>query len=172
MGKDFVIKCDESVFTDDEISMLTKHGEFCLKLATGDREPVSYGQREFVEVSKGLRAPSDEYQKLWFKYITRCEWEKGKQTDWQTYRDDKLRSLIIKSHVKTISPRSSKVKTIPPRSSKKPAGNRSARNLNFPKNKRPTSGKGDIPEGYRRRIDAGIGGSRDDWRKNRRRRDG
>ena len=157
MGKDFVIECDESVFTDDEISMLKEDGKFCSKLATGFHKPETDRQKKFVEVTKGLIAPSDEYQKLWFKYITRCEWEKGKQTDWETYRDHKLRSLIIKSHVKTI----------PPSSSKEPR-NRSARNLNFPKNKRSTSGKGDIPEGYRRRIDEGISGSREDFKKNKR----
>jgi hypothetical protein len=139
MGKDFVIECDESVFTDDEISMLKKDGKLFSKLATG------------------LRKPENDRQKLWFKYITRCEWEKENQTDWQAYHDDKLRSLIIKSYVKTI----------PPSSSKEPR-NRSARNLNFPKNKRSTSGKGDIPEGHRRRIDEGISGSREDFKKNKR----
>jgi uncharacterized protein YifE (UPF0438 family) len=157
MGKDFVIECDESVFTDDEIAMLKKDLEFFSKLATGLHKPENDVQKKFVKVNKGLIAPSDEYQKLWFKYITRCEWEKGNQTAWQAYHDDKLRSLIIKSYVKTI----------PPSSSKEPR-NRSARNLNFPKNKRSTSGKGDIPEGYRKRIDEGISGSREDFKKNKR----
>ena len=163
MKDSFTIECDKSIFDEEEISMFSDYGWFFLELATGFRKPENDRQKKFVKVNKGLIAPSDEYQKLWFKYITRCEWEKGKQTDWQTYHDDKLRSLIIKSHVKTI----------PPRSSKEPR-NRSARDplMNFPKKNRSTSGKGDIPEGYKRRIDEGIGGSRDDCKKNRRRRDG
>ena len=49
MGKDFVIECDESVFTDDEISMLTKDGEFCLKLATGFRKPENDRQKNLLK---------------------------------------------------------------------------------------------------------------------------
>ena len=161
MKDPFTIERDKSIFNEEEISMFSDWGWFFLALATGLHKPESDRQKNFVKVNKGLIAPADEYQKLWFKYITRCELEKGTQTDWKKCYDDKLRSLIIKSHVRTI----------PPRSSQKPR-NRSARNLNFPKNERSKSGKGDIPEGYRRRIDEGIGGSRDDWRKNRRRRDG
>ena len=154
MKDPFTIECDKSIFNEEEISMFSDWGWFFLALATGLHKPESDRQKKFVKVNKGLIAPSDEYQKLWFKYITRCEWEKGKQTDWETYRDHKLRSLIIKSHVKTI----------PPRSSKQPR-NRSARDPKFPRNKRPTGGKGDILEGYRRRIDEGISGSREEWRR-------
>ena len=165
MKDPFTIECDKSIFNEEEISMFSDYGWFFLALATGLRKPENDRQKKFVKVNKGSIAPSDEYQKLWFKYITRCEWEKGNQTDWQTYHDDKLRSLIIKSYVKPIPPRSSKE---PPPSSSKEPRNRSARNLNFPKNKRSTSGKSDIPEGYRRRIDEGISGSREDFKKNKR----
>ena len=97
MGKDFVIKCDESVFTDDEISMLKKDGDFCLELETGDREPDSYGQREFVKAAKGIIPPQNKYQKLWFKYKRRLYWEKSygwekkSRLDWEKHYNDQLR---------------------------------------------------------------------------------
>lgn len=176
MKSPFTIECDKFIFDEKEISMLSDYGWFFLQLATGIRKPENDLQKQFIEVHKGLIAPSDKYQKLWFKYVTRCEWEKGNHSDWQSYHDQKLRALIIKSHVKPslkISSSESGTKTASDHLWNIPRKRRKNDIPEFPKKRiSRIRRKNDIPEEYRRRIDEGMGGSREDWKRNRRRYDG
>jgi uncharacterized protein YifE (UPF0438 family) len=174
MPSDFKIECDESIFEQEELSILSKHGNFLKELSLGIRARKTKRQVEFVNSHKGLTVPEDEYQWTWFKYSTRLEWERRKvQKNWNHYYKDKIRFILFKSYSKKTlkSSYSKKTQTNRAKAYYKPPRKRLARidNIKF-RSTRKVNRTTKIPEAYRRRINEF--GTREDWIKNRRKYDG
>lgn len=56
-------------FTIREAQLLERCGRAYNDLDSGKREPVTNDERQFVAVCHGERTPSNEHEKVWFKYI-------------------------------------------------------------------------------------------------------
>ncbi len=72
----FDIRCSRAIFTDNEIEILERYGRQFEHLISGVRTPETGAQKRFVEVSRGKREPDTEYERVWWKYLKRVEWEK------------------------------------------------------------------------------------------------
>ncbi|MCR3755587.1 MAG: macrodomain Ori protein [Sodalis sp. Psp] len=56
-------------FTIREAQLLERCGHTYNDLDSGKRKPVTDDERQFVAVCHGKRMPSNEHEKVWFKYI-------------------------------------------------------------------------------------------------------
>ncbi|MGP4123756.1 MAG: DUF413 domain-containing protein [Sodalis sp. (in: enterobacteria)] len=56
-------------FTIREAQLLERFGHAYNDLNSGKRKPTTNKERQFVSVFQGRRAPSNEHEKVWFKYI-------------------------------------------------------------------------------------------------------
>lgn len=77
----FTVDCSHAIFTNEEIEILEKWGNWFMALTEGELEPLTELQTEFIKVAKGLRSPFSIEEKAWFKYQgrKRLEREKGEK---------------------------------------------------------------------------------------------
>ena len=73
---DFNIDCCHSIFSDTEIRLLKRYGNWFLGLTNGDLKPFTESQEQFIEVANFKRKPVSEYENIWFKYLKRQKLEK------------------------------------------------------------------------------------------------
>ena len=171
MKEPYDIKCHFSIFNKSEIEYLKKYGHFMevlLYVKRTSSTDISDAQRNFIEVMNGGLPPMEYHEVLWFKYRARCEWEVKKiATNWEDFYKSKYWGAFSKYC--GVEPKDySKIESFkpPPRKdhwSKPSTASRTPRpsRVKFPKKPRPKkTGKGDIPEHQRRRVDEGFGGSR------------
>lgn len=76
MPTSFVFECSREIFSEEEISLLERYGNQFQRLMDGDRTPMTAAQQRFVEVAHGRCRPETKYEKVWWKYIWRLNWEK------------------------------------------------------------------------------------------------
>ena len=76
MPMSFVFECSREIFSKEEISLLEQFGNQFQRLMNGDRSPTTAEQQRFVEVAHGRCEPETIYEKVWWKYIRRLNWEK------------------------------------------------------------------------------------------------
>jgi uncharacterized protein len=72
---DFNINCCNSIFSNYEIEILKKYGNWFLGLTNGDLKPFSESQERFLQVANDKRKPETEMEKTWFKYLGRQKLE-------------------------------------------------------------------------------------------------
>ncbi|MGH8545179.1 MAG: DUF413 domain-containing protein, partial [Gammaproteobacteria bacterium] len=71
----FVPACSHIVFSPDEWYELKRYGSYMTALAAGDLKPRTDSQKRFLAVFGEGREPTEKYEKLWWRYLARCEWE-------------------------------------------------------------------------------------------------
>ncbi len=76
MGQEFQIRTSTDIVTHEEIEILRSYGRPFDRLMTGKLQPETEAQRRFVSVCRGEATPETEYEKVWWKYLQRLEWEK------------------------------------------------------------------------------------------------
>lgn len=57
-------------YTIRESQTLEQFGQACLALETGEREPVTAEEKQFVAVVNGVQVPETFLEKVWIKYRT------------------------------------------------------------------------------------------------------
>jgi uncharacterized protein YifE (UPF0438 family) len=75
--KPFVIKCLKAseVFTQEEIHLLKKYGNWMKALMDGEIVPATQEQERFVRACKEEAEPESQYERLWMRYLFRLKWE-------------------------------------------------------------------------------------------------
>ena len=76
MRASFIFKCSKEIFSKEEVSILERYGNQFQQLMDGDRAPMTDAQERFIEVAHGKCEPETIYEKVWWKYIWRLNWEK------------------------------------------------------------------------------------------------
>jgi uncharacterized protein YifE (UPF0438 family) len=71
----FIIKTSQEIFDSDELEILRRYGKQFERLMKGEREPQTPEQRRFLKVCKNELEPESSYEKVWWKYLKRLEWE-------------------------------------------------------------------------------------------------
>jgi uncharacterized protein YifE (UPF0438 family) len=74
----FKIRCNRSIFSEEEIEILEYYGHWFEALTSGELKPISERQKFFVEVGHDKRDPFSPEEKAWFKYLKRVAIEKEK----------------------------------------------------------------------------------------------
>jgi uncharacterized protein YifE (UPF0438 family) len=64
-----------SIFPDEELALLRKHGHWMQALALGRIQPLTEAQRRFVEVAAGKAKPEAVHERAWVRLMTRREYE-------------------------------------------------------------------------------------------------
>ncbi len=72
----FIFKCSKEIFSTEEVSILERYGNQFQQLMDGDRLPMTDAQQRFIEVAHGECGPETIYEKVWWKYLWRLNWEK------------------------------------------------------------------------------------------------
>ena len=90
----FNVECDSSIFSKIELDYLKKNGKWLERFARGQfaykrgqfTDKPSPEQRSFFRVFQRKTHPQLFPEKIWFRYITRIKWEKGKtKKNWEDY---------------------------------------------------------------------------------------
>jgi len=71
----FKISCSTGIFSVDEREFLMNYGSWLKALADGKIQPYTLAQEHFLQVVKGSEEPNTEHEKIWWRYIKRCELE-------------------------------------------------------------------------------------------------
>ena len=71
----FTLRCSTTPFSEDELDILRRFGRQFERLSSGDREPTTAAQAQFVDAARRARAPETVYERAWTKYLQRVEWE-------------------------------------------------------------------------------------------------
>ncbi|MBB1335312.1 DUF413 domain-containing protein [Pseudoalteromonas sp. SR44-5] len=66
--KEYLAGKDIEGFTPEEYKLINSKGYWLKALASGDLEPQTEAQANFIEVCNGNREPESEYEKAWVKY--------------------------------------------------------------------------------------------------------
>lgn len=93
------------IFNSKEIEILENYGMQFECLMKGDRAPQTPAQERFIRVCRDEIEPETKYEKVWWKYIKRLQWESdpgnrtamgpprklpesfgGNREDWKTMR--------------------------------------------------------------------------------------
>lgn len=90
IGQPFELKCEEEVFTEEELNILGQYGVWFAALCNGDISSMSDEQSKFVEDCRvyvgldlnemvtflGNRGEQDQIKATWFKYLFRVKYER------------------------------------------------------------------------------------------------
>lgn len=77
--KSFKLKCNQQIFTEQELEFFYEFGHWLEALAQKTIEPITTKQSKFIVVADGDASPTETYEKLWVKYLKRLAWEKENQ---------------------------------------------------------------------------------------------
>lgn len=64
----FIIDCNHAIFSVEEIEILEKYGHWFMALTSGDVNPITDLQKEFVLVATHKKEPFSPEEVAWFKY--------------------------------------------------------------------------------------------------------
>jgi uncharacterized protein len=67
----FIVDCSHAIFSTESIEILEKYGHWFMALTTGELEPISELQKEFILVATGQKLPVSVEENAWFKYLAR-----------------------------------------------------------------------------------------------------
>jgi len=75
--KPFIIRCVKlhDLFTEEEIDLLKRYGNWMKALMDGEIEPDTERQKHFVKVCRGEIEPETPYERIWMRYLFRLKWE-------------------------------------------------------------------------------------------------
>jgi len=71
----FTVDCNHVIFSSQEIELLETYGHWFEALTKGTLLPFNAKQQQFVEVARKQLAPTNDYERVWFKYLKRKEIE-------------------------------------------------------------------------------------------------
>jgi uncharacterized protein YifE (UPF0438 family) len=71
----FALRTSREIFTSEELQILERYGSAFERLTTGELVPTTPAQMRFINVCDGEINPETEYEKVWWKYLERLEWE-------------------------------------------------------------------------------------------------
>jgi uncharacterized protein YifE (UPF0438 family) len=71
----FTIRTSQEIFDSDEIGILKRYGAQFERLMKGERKPRTAEQDRFIRVCRNEVEPQTKYEKVWWKYLRRLEWE-------------------------------------------------------------------------------------------------
>jgi len=76
---DFKIDCSHAIFSNEELDTLKKYGHWFMALTSGELDPISDLQVEFIKVARREKNPVSPFEWVWFKYLgrKRIEAEQG-----------------------------------------------------------------------------------------------
>jgi uncharacterized protein YifE (UPF0438 family) len=75
----FAIRCNTSVFSDDELAALTEYGNWLEALAGGVIRPVTAEQEHFLKVDRDEADPETVCERAWVRLKGRREYEQEQQ---------------------------------------------------------------------------------------------
>tara|TARA_R110001606_G_scaffold152205_1_gene292897 strand:- start:525 stop:890 length:366 start_codon:yes stop_codon:yes gene_type:complete len=70
--------CSLAIFSNKEIELLRKFGNWFIGLNNGELEPFNETQKKFIQVFENSLKPETFEEKTWFKYVGRLKLEKEK----------------------------------------------------------------------------------------------
>jgi uncharacterized protein YifE (UPF0438 family) len=73
----FVIRTTKAIFDSHEFEILSRYGMQFERLMKGQRAPTTPAQERFIRMCKNEVDPESEYEKVWWKYLRRLEWERN-----------------------------------------------------------------------------------------------
>lgn len=71
----FVVDCSHAIFSTEEIEILQKYGHWFSALTSGDLQPITDLQKEFVLVVTHQKEPFSIEETAWYKYLGRKAYE-------------------------------------------------------------------------------------------------
>ena len=71
----FTLLCSPGIFSDRELEVFHRWGNWMDSLARGSIEPSTEAQERFIRVARGQAEPFTEYEILWWKYNERIKIE-------------------------------------------------------------------------------------------------
>jgi len=71
----FKVDCNHVIFSNDELEILEKYGHWFNALISGELEPITELQKEFIRVANGEAVAFSPEEKAWSKYQKRKEIE-------------------------------------------------------------------------------------------------
>ena len=86
---DFVVDCSHTIFSIEELELLSNYGHWFMALTNGALEPVTELQKDFILVATRKKMPVSFFEFAWNKYLRRKE----KETD-----PEQARKLLLKYH--------------------------------------------------------------------------
>jgi len=67
----FVVDCSHDIFSNEQIEILEKYGHWFMALTTGELEPITDLQRDFVLVATHKEEAFSLEEIAWFRYLGR-----------------------------------------------------------------------------------------------------
>ncbi|EAZ83056.1 DUF413 domain-containing protein [Algoriphagus machipongonensis] len=67
----FIVDCSHAIFSEEELDTLKKYGHWFMALTSGELNPISELQGEFIKVAKREKNPTSPFEWAWFKYLGR-----------------------------------------------------------------------------------------------------
>ena len=71
----FIVNCNHSSFSLEEIEMLEKYGHWFNALTSGELKPITDSQQRFILVADGKEDPFTPEEFAWVQYLTRKAYE-------------------------------------------------------------------------------------------------
>lgn len=68
LKSEFKIRCRTDIFTEEQLQVLKKYGNFMEGLACRGRKPTTSAQTRFIQVCRGEEEPRTIYEVTWVKY--------------------------------------------------------------------------------------------------------
>jgi hypothetical protein len=102
---EFQIDCSHAIFSEEELDTLKKYGHWFMALTSGELNPISDLQIEFIKVAKREKDPVSPFEWAWFKYLgrKRIEEEQGYRLKIQyTPKEDSFYSREMAKQQKSI----------------------------------------------------------------------
>jgi hypothetical protein len=172
MSELFQIKCQKEILTQDEIMILERHGHFFHTLTSGDRSPETAKQTQFKQVFELKLRPQTNEEYTWWKYLTRLKWERNKLgMPWDTFlkketKERRRKPTNNKPTTKTLNPNKKKTDNSKFSDKDKELIKKALERDRALEKRDLENLKPSVPEEYRRKVDEGIGGTREDCKKN------
>lgn len=105
LGKEnFPVKCSTAIFTDEEIELLKRYGNWFEALGMRKIRALTKDQEQFVSVCQGERAPVGKYEKIWRKLQRRLAWERNPENKTHYKWRDPGEEWFSRSAVGKLSP--------------------------------------------------------------------
>lgn len=102
---EFEIDCSHSIFNGEQLEILKKYGHWFMALYTGELNPITDLQVEFIKVANGEKKPVSPFEWAWFKYLgrKRIEEEQGDRLKIQyTAKEDSFYSREMAKQQKRV----------------------------------------------------------------------
>lgn len=71
----FIVDCNKKIFSKEELELLSKYGHWFNALTSGELEPFTNQQMDFIMVARFNKLPITMEEKVWYKYLKRKQLE-------------------------------------------------------------------------------------------------